>query len=164
MQEIKKTRIVELPESAGSMTAGLAGALLFWIVAAGIPLKESVITIGVIAAVCLWGLLLVKVLGSKLIDVGDYALWLFGPAFGIGAMTLFLVRLVTSKSVFLTIFVTLPILWALLTASKVVQTKLWKSDLRSGLRDTSFYLLLFLNASEPLLLFERLGLLIILPI
>ena len=127
------------------MTAGLAGALLFWIVAAGIPLKESVITIGVIAAVCLWGLLLVKVLGSKLIDVGDYALWLFGPAFGIGAMTLFLVRLATSKSVFLIIFVMLPVLWVLLTAPKVIRTKPWKTEPGSGLRDTSSYLLLFIG-------------------
>lgn len=145
MQEIKKTRIVELPDSAGSMTAGLAGALLFWIVAAGIPLKESVITTGVIAAVCLWGLLLVKVLGSKLIDAGDYALYLFGPAFGIGAMTLFLVRLATSRSVFLIIFVMLPVLWLLLTALKVIRTKPWKTEPRSGLRDTSSYLLLFIG-------------------
>ena len=145
MQQLKRNWSIELPNSVGSMAAGLVGAVLFWIVAAGIPLKESMITVGVITAVCSWGLLLIKVLGSKLIDAGDYPLWLVGPALGIGAMTLFLLRLVTSKSVFLTIFVTLPILWALLTASKVVQTKLWKSDLRSGLRDTSFYLLLFVG-------------------
>ena len=145
MQQLKRNWSIELPNSVGSMAAGLVVAVLFWIVAAGIPLKESMITVGVITAVCSWGLLLIKVLGSKLIDAGDYPLWLVGPALGIGAMTLFLLRLVTSTSVFLTIFVTLPILWALLTASKVVQTKLWKSDLRSGLRDTSFYLLLFVG-------------------
>jgi len=152
VQEIKKTRIVELPDSAGSMTAGLVGALLFWIAAAGIPLKEAVITVGVITAVCLWGLLLVKVLGSNLIDPSDYALWLFGPALGIGAMTLFLLRLVSPKLIFLFIFVMLPLVWVLVTAPKVIRMKPWKLNLVSDTRDTFCYLLLFVGLAGTTLI------------
>lgn len=130
------------------MTAGLVGALLFWIVAAGIPVDKSMIVVGVIAALCAWGQIIIRLLGAKLTDgvVGKWsALWLFGPALGLGAMALFLLRLVVSRSAFLTIFVVLPLSWVLLTAVKMTRNKSWKSDLGSGLRGASFSFLLFIG-------------------
>ena len=68
-------------------------ALFFWIFVTGFSTPQALISVLVIACIGIWGFLLIAILAPGLPDVSDTSFWLLGPCLGIGAMLLFILRL-----------------------------------------------------------------------
>ena len=121
----------------GSSSA-LFAAILFWVVAAGYSVSEAVLSVVVIAGVGIWGLLLVKTFAPRLPDPSDIGYWLLGPCVGIGAMTLFLLRVFTSEVVFLSLFLFVPSIWVVLSARSLSRERSLIKDFVGSLQNTTY--------------------------
>jgi hypothetical protein len=121
----------------GSSSA-LFAAILFWVVAAGYSVSEAVLSVVVIAGVGIWGLLLVKTFAPRLPDPSDIGYWLLGPCVGIGAMTLFLLRLFTSEVIFLSLFLFVPSIWVVLSARSLFRERSLIKDFVGSLQNTTY--------------------------
>ena len=121
----------------GSSSA-LFAAILFWVVAAGYSVSEAVLSVVVIAGVGIWGLLLVKTFAPRLPDPSDIGYWLLGPCVGIGAMTLFLLRVFTSEVVFLSLFLFVPSIWVVLSARSLSRERTLIKDFVGSLQNTTY--------------------------
>ena len=132
-----KTRDDVANTHAGS-SAALFAAILFWVVAAGYSVSEAVLSVVVIAGVGIWGLLLVKTFAPRLPDPSDIGYWLLGPCVGIGAMTLFLLRLFTSEEIFLSLFLFVPSIWVVLSARSLFRERSLIKDFVGSLQNTTY--------------------------
>ena len=123
--------------NVGSSSA-LFAAILFWVVAAGYSVSEAVLSVVVIAGVGIWGLLLVKTFAPRLPDPSDIGYWLLGPCVGIGAMTLFLLRLFTSEVIFLSLFLFAPSIWVVLSARSLSRERSLITNFVGSLQNTTY--------------------------
>jgi hypothetical protein len=88
-------------------------ALFFWVALAGLPVAQAFVITSVVLAVCLWGVGLLRVFSRDLIRQPEFGLWFFGPGLILGALVLFVLRLVLPRDAFLVIGLGIP---AVLTA------------------------------------------------
>ena len=104
---------VLLPVSGVVQLFGLVFGLLVWLWGSGVGVVTLVVAVLVTLAVGGWGLLTMKAV-SPMFDVGrDVSLWLLGPCLGFGLLSLFVVRVVLPRGVFLVVFVLVPVVYGL---------------------------------------------------
>jgi len=115
---------LNLNQSVAVSATHVVLVVTFWLVASGIPVGDALVTTLVILAVGLWGLVLIGLLDRRLIDSGDVGLWIFGPALGLGALLLLLLRSVVAEEIFLFVFVLVPIV---VLVANLVRLKLWRT-------------------------------------
>lgn len=100
------------------------------------PLLRTFASVFTVFVFGLWGLTFVRVLGSQILNREDQGLWLFGPCIVLGALWLFVVRLLTNVPLFFVVFFAAPVGWAVLAfvniskvLEQVVRTRGWARPL-----------------------------------
>ena len=134
-----------LNDTNSSLVLAVLFAVFFWIAVAGLSIPQSIISVAILTGVGVWGLLLTKLLAPSLLHQSDLPLWLFGPCIGIGAMSLFLLRLVTSELIFLTIFFLVPAIWIVFSVRAIAKKPHCWGDHLSALQNMMTASLLFIG-------------------
>ena len=137
--------IGSLIDTNSSLLFPVLFAVFFWIALTGLSIPQSIIALAILAFVGVWGLLLTKLLAPSLLHQSDLPLWLFGPCIGIGAMSLFLLRLVTSELIFLTIFLLVPAIWIVFSVRAVAKKPHCWGDRLSALKNMMTASLFFIG-------------------
>ncbi len=137
--------IGSLMDTNSSLLFPVLFAVFFWIAVAGLSIPQSIISLAILTGVGVWGLLLTKLLAPSLLHQSDLPLWLFGPCIVIGAMSLFLLRLVTSELTFLTIFLLVPAIWIVFSVRAVAKKPYCSGDRLSALQNMMTASLLFIG-------------------
>lgn len=137
--------IGSLKDTNSSLLFAVLFAVFFWIAVTGLSIPQSIISFAILAGIGVWGLMLIKLLAPSLLHQSDLPLWLFGPSIGIGAMTLFLLRLVTSELIFLTIFLLVPAIWIFFSVRAVAQKPRFGGDFPALLESMMRASLLFIG-------------------
>lgn len=119
--------------------------IFFWIAVTGLSLLQSIVSVAILVGVGIWGLVLVKLLAPSLIYQSDLPLWLFGPCVGMGAMSLFLLRIVTSESIFLIFFLLVPAIWIVFSLQAAARKPQFGFTPLASLQNTMKTSLLFIG-------------------
>ena len=102
-----------LPGSRVVQAFGLIFGALVWLFGAGVSVVVGLVTVLVSLAVCIWGYLTMRAVSPSLDLRRDLPLWLAGPCFGFGLMSLLVLRVVLPREGFLWAFVLVPLLFVL---------------------------------------------------
>jgi len=137
--------IGSLKDTNSSLLFAVLFAVFFWIAITGLSIPQSIISFAILAGIGIWGLILIKLLAPSLLHQSDLSLWLFGPSIGIGAMSLFLLRLVTSELIFLTIFLLVPAIWILFSVRTAARSPQFGSYPHASLQSMLRTSLLFVG-------------------
>ena len=137
--------IGSLKDTNFSLLFAVLFAVFFWIAITGLSIPQSIISFAILAGIGIWGLILIKLLAPSLLHQSDLSLWLFGPSIGIGAMSLFLLRLVTSELIFLTIFLLVPAIWILFSVRTAARSPQFGSYPHASLQSMLRTSLLFVG-------------------
>lgn len=141
-----------LNETNSSLFLAVLVAVFFWIAVTGLSILQSIVSVAILVGVGVWGLVLVKLLAPSLIHQSDLPLWLFGPCVGMGAMSLFLLRVVTSESIFLIIFLLVPATWIVFSLQAAARKPQFGCTPLASLQNTMRTSLLFIGLAGITLL------------
>lgn len=143
MKNLRKSlhRFAELLPTIGGEREGLFGlaaaiSLSFWLQGAGMTLPQTFASVFTVFVFGLWGLTFARLLGPQILNREDQGLWLFGPCVSLGALWLFVVRLVTDVPLFFVVFFAAPVVWSVCALvntprvlAQVVRIRVWAGPL-----------------------------------
>jgi hypothetical protein len=108
-------------------------------------LLVSLLSLMTVAAVGIWGYLLVRFIQPSGIDKDDYGLWVIGPCFGFGSLALYFLRLLVPGSIFIILFFSIPLTFTAVLTARQINPRSALKGIRLTFQQTLLYFLAFVG-------------------